>query len=136
MVSSRSYFIHTHKDLAVFCLLIWFIQYYIGPLDEVTNIVRDPQTRITWEPPFSLNLTGMMIDVLYCILVINVTGGTEKPLFEHCNLTSPYFDDHSLCKGCLYEITVTPYSNGGGSLNGTPSTWRGMSMYLIFIDLS
>ena len=95
--------------------------------------MRYPPTRIAWMPPFSLDLTGLMVDILYCIRVVNITGGTDEFLYGHCNVTTPYFDDDSLsCQGCLYEITVTSYSNGGGSLNGTPSTWRGMSVYLIF----
>ena len=77
---------------------------------------------ITWEAPFSLNLTTAEPDIQYCVDVYNVTGG-EELVESICDITETFYiytpdnpsPDH------LFNFTVTPRSNVPGSLNGTTS---------------
>ena len=85
-----------------------------------TNSTTSTLILITWEAPFSLNLTTAEPDVQYCVNVYNVTEG-EELVESRCDITETNYiytpdnpsPDH------LFNFTVTPRSNVPGSLNGT-----------------
>ena len=76
---------------------------------------------ITWEPPFSLDLTGIDPDIVYCVEVYNITCGVDDLVAGDCNVTEPRYVDRRLWQGYIYRITVTPRSNVQGVTvrNGT-----------------
>ena len=55
----------------------------------VTGIMRDSST-ITWEAPFSLNLTGVDPDIVYCVEVYNITCGVDDLVVGDCGVTEPH----------------------------------------------
>ena len=100
-----------------------------GPLDAVTNLAstRDPYF-ITWEPPFSLNLTDVEPDIIYCIEIVPVLNCNEEvSVIRDCNITTNYYDAESLNPGYTYNITITPRSNVDNALSGLPSVLEGMT---------
>ena len=97
----------------------------LGLLSNVTNLVRVNSTTISWDPPFSLDLTDVDPDIVYCVEVYNVTDcGTGELLTGDCNVTVtnytiPY--DIGSGRNGILEYIVTPRSNVIGSVNGTES---------------
>ena len=78
-------------------------------------------SHITWESPFSLNLTNIDPDIVYCVEVYNITCGERIFLLHDCNITETQFNINEIIHHMyVYEITVTPRSNVVGALNGTP----------------
>ena len=100
----------------------------VGPLSMVTKIKRNSSI-ITWKAPFSLDLTGVDPDIVYCVEVYNITCGVDDLMVGDCNVTEPRFVDNRLQQGYVYRITITPRSNGQDTQNGTSSTKQGI-LYL------
>ena len=95
----------------------------------VTEIERKSST-ITWNAPFSLDLTGVDRDIVYCVAVYNITCGVDDLVVGDCDVTEPRFVDNRLQQGYVYHITITPRSNGNNAHNGTSSTKQGI-LYLL-----
>ena len=99
-----------------------------GILDPVNNIQRNGST-VTWEPPFSLDLTNTDTDIVYCVEVNNITCGGRHLVFAHCNVA----DDTISCScelSFIYEVLVTPRNNGGSSYEwNSVSNQRYMQFY-------
>jgi hypothetical protein len=100
----------------------------VGNLDKVTDIDKDAFI-LSWSPPFSLNLTNIEPDIIYCVEVYNITCGRRGLIISDCNVTeSSYTSDAPAPRGYIYEYIVTPRSNVKGARNGTPSEpFRGAS---------
>ena len=99
---------------------------HVGPLSMVTEIKRNSST-ITWKAPFSLNLTGVDPDIVYCVEVYNITcgSGVDDLVVGDCDVTEPRFVYNRLQQGYIYRITITPRSNGQDTQNGTNNTKEG-----------
>ena len=91
----------------------------------VTEIKRNFST-ITWVAPFSLDLTGVEPDIVYCMEVYNITCGVDDLVVGDCNVTEPRYVDNRLQQGFIYHITVTPRSSGQGAQNGTNNIKKGI----------
>ena len=113
-------------------LLILCLVLNPGILDPVSKITRNGSI-ITWEPPFSLNLTNADPDIAYCVEVFNVTCGESNPVFMNCNVA----DSNNMvnCLICelsfIYEVLVIPRSNVDQATNGTPLAVRGKILSLL-----
>ena len=95
----------------------------------VTDVKRNLSS-ITWGPPFSLNLTGIDPDIVYCVEVYNITCGVDDLVVGNCNVTEPRYVDNGLQQGHICRIIVTPRSNGRNAQNGTNSTKEGTIMHV------
>ena len=87
----------------------------------ITEIKRNFST-VTWVAPFSLNLTGVDPDIVYCVEVYNITCGVDDLVVSDCNVTEPRYVDNQLQQGLIYRITVTPRSNGQNAQNAQNGT--------------
>ena len=76
-------------------------------------------TAVSWIPPFSLNLTNIDPDIIYCVEVYNITCGGRSDVVGDCNVTMPHFVSADVQPGYIYEITITPRSNVVTASNGT-----------------
>jgi hypothetical protein len=91
---------------------------------------------IFWSPPFSLNLTDIEPDIIYCVDVYNITCGRRDLIISDCNVTEPSYTSYAP-NGYIYEYIVTPRSNVEEARNGTPSQpFRGASGLLHNIPLT
>ena len=105
-----------------------FCYSFLGPLDSVVSLhfVNESMSAsaisISWEAPFSLNLTTAEPDIQYCVDVYNVSEG-EDLLESRCDITetSYTFTPDNPSPDNLFDFTVTPRSNVPSSLNGTRS---------------
>ena len=100
----------------------------IGILQPVKNAeinITSNEVRVTWEAPFSLDLTDVDPDIIYCIQMINITCGEGSILFNNCTILDNelYLPDYS--QHYAYDFIITPRSNVEGALNGTPLTVPG-----------
>ena len=92
-----------------------------GPLEAVKQLRKEGPALI-WDPPFSLDLTNVDPDIVYCVEVYNITCGGRELVFSDCNVTeNSYTSDTIVPDGYIYEYIVTPRSNVQGVQNGTPS---------------
>ena len=82
---------------------------------------------ICWVAPFSLNLTNVEPDIVYCVEVYNITCGGREPVISECIIMETSFTSDALQPGYIYEYTVTPKSNVAGTQNGTSLTITGES---------
>ena len=97
----------------------------IGTLNTVINLNRTDKL-LLWTAPFSLNLTGIDPDIVYCVEVYNITCGRSL-LISECDVIETSYTNDTLLPGYIYEYTVTPRSNVEGASNGTSLTIKGMS---------
>ena len=100
-----------------------------GILDPVSDIKRNGSI-ISWEPPFSLNLTNADPDIAYCVEVYNVTCGESDPVFMDCNVVDNNMVNCLICElSYIYKVLVIPRSNVDQATNGTPLAVRGKILY-------
>ena len=82
---------------------------------------------LTWDQPFSFDLTNIYPDVIYCVDIYNITCGIAEHLVSDCNVAKPYYtfygDDE------VHKFIVTPKSNAANSRNGTASFQSGIVLY-------
>ena len=100
-------------------------------MDSVRNVrVNRDSSTLSWTPPSSLDLTGVDLDIIYCVEVYNITCGRRDLIVSDCNVTEPSYTSGDIASnGYIYEYIVTPRSNVKGAKNGTPSQpLRGMYM--------
>ena len=83
---------------------------------------------LAWEPPFSLDLTGVDPDIVYCVVIYNITCGRRDLIISDCSVTEPSYTSADVAPhGFVYEYTVTPRSNVEGARNGT--NWTVIGQY-------
>ena len=110
-------------------------QQFPGPLQSVSNVNRSG-TILSWVPPFSLDLTGIDPDIIYCVEVYNITCGRRDLIVSDCNVTEPsYTSDDIAPHGYIYEYSVTPRSNVEGAKNGTSVTVSGMVTSIVLVPV-
>ena len=94
----------------------------------MNNLIRNAST-LSWDAPFSLDLTNVDPDIVYCVEVYNITCGRRDLIISDCNVTEPsYTSDDIAPDGYIYEYTVTPRSNVEGASNGTSRTVTGIQI--------
>ena len=101
-------------------------------MGKVLKIKRN-NSIITWMAPFSLNLTGVDPNIIYCVEVYNITCGVDDLVVDDCNVTEPRFVDNRLQQGYIYRITITPRSNGQNGQNGTSNTIQGVRLVTLLL---
>ena len=89
----------------------------------MVDLTRNVST-LSWVPPFSLDLTSVDPDIVYCVEVYNITCGRSL-LISECDVVETNYTNDSLLPGYIYEYTVTPRSNVEGASNGTSLTITG-----------
>ena len=98
----------------------------LGLLQSIINLVRrNNSDTLSWIAPFSLDLTDVDPDIVYCVEVYNITCGRSL-LISECNVMETSYTNDALLPGCIYEYTVTPRSNVEGVRNGKSLTTRGL----------
>ena len=81
---------------------------------------------LSWTPPFSLDLTGVDTDIIYCVDIYNITCRRRDLIISDCNVAEPSYT-FDVPHGYIYEYIVIPRSNVPGAGNGTSSQpFRGM----------
>ena len=94
----------------------------------MSQLVRNSST-LSWERPFSLNLTNAEPDVIYHVEVYNITCERSHVISEHTVIETSYTSD-ALHSGYIYEYIVTPRSNVQGATSGENKTVTGFSYIL------
>ena len=92
------------------------------------NLANQEGVFYFWEPPSTLDLTGVEPDIVYCVEVSNITCGADNLIASDCELTNPIYPasvGDGLDPSYIYEITVTPRSNVPGAANGSVITRQG-----------
>ena len=77
-----------------------------------------------------MNLTSAEPDIVYCIVVYDITCQRQRFLFRVCDVIEHFYINETLLEGYLYNITVIPRSNVDGALNGAPMVKEGKLFYV------
>lgn len=102
-----------------------------GTLGTVRGIRRNSSV-ISWEPPFSLNLTNVYPDIVYCVEIFNVTCGSRVLVVDDCYVLESVYT-FLLNPAFIHEIAVTPRSNVDGAENGSKATLNGLFPVIIIL---
>ena len=95
------------------------------------NDLARNDSSLFWEPPFSLDLTAVDPNIVYCVEVYNITCGRRDLIISDCNVTeSSYTSDDIAPHGYIYEYTVTPRSNVEDAENGTSAEVAGIAIFV------
>ena len=82
----------------------------------MTEVYRNFST-LFWVPPFSLDLTGVDPDIVFCLEVYNITCGRNL-LIRECDVMNTSYTNYALLPGYMYEYNITSRSNVKGARNG------------------
>ncbi len=98
--------------------------YLLGLLPAVGTPIATPNLlnstiSLTWTPPFSLDITGVHPDIIYCVGVVNSTSSLV--IYSQCDITEAQYNYTVSPRSTpcdTYTVTVTPVNIVG---NGTSS---------------
>ena len=78
---------------------------------------------LSWEAPFSLNLTAAQPDLAYCVEIYGSWEEEASLINGDCNVSTTGFVYNSMTPDPLdhYKFIIIPRSNVLGVKNGTPS---------------
>lgn len=99
----------------------------MGPVEDLTIESMSNNSIITWNPPFSLNLSNVEPDVIYCVDIFNVTCERFDHLISDCSVLDPTYTFSSTIEESryIYGVLVTPRSNIESARNGTSLLLQG-----------
>ena len=100
-----------------------------GPLQKIMNLDIDINSNIlelSWDAPFSLDLTNVDPDIIYYVQVINTTCGDGSITFRNGTITEIELNLFGYSQHHTYEVTITPRSNVEGAKNGTTLITQGL----------
>ena len=125
------------RYIRVSCNYLNIYYYYLhsgvlSPIQSIQKIRHDQTSDYEWIAPFSLNLTGIDPDIVYCVSVYDVTCQNHRvSVDKDCSVISPMYTTTwgNLNSVRRFEIVVLPKLNSINALNGTTSTtYRGKSV--------
>ena len=100
-----------------------------GELEAVGNLTSVSTSSVitlTWQPPFSLNLTTAEPDIVYCVNIVNITNEDIEidHLISNCSVFETYYNFVIVSPEFegLFRFIITPRSNVEGAKNGTPNS--------------
>ena len=92
----------------------------LGTIEAISNLAvvsTSSAIVLTWQPPFSLNLTTAEPDIIYCIDIFNmiiIDGEAEADhLINNCSVFKPFYEftiENPDPKD-LFQFVVTPRNN-------------------------
>ena len=104
------------------------VQFSLEAVSNLTTVSTSSIIQLSWQPPFSLNLTTAEPDIVYCIDALNITNHQEAEfeadnLVSNCSVFETYYQFVivNLYTEDLFQFVVTPRSNVEGARNETPS---------------
>ena len=93
------------------------MEFHAGTLERVnitSVIIQDQSISLMWKAPFTLNLTGVDPDIIYCV---DVMDSLRNTLYSLCGINTTSvtipLDTDLMCQANVYTITpVNPAGNG------------------------
>ena len=101
--------------------------YSAGLLDAVSNLENESLGQVihlTWDAPFSLDITGVDPDIWYRvdITVFNTSSGTVSFNTYFVNIPQFNFMNNGTNTSVIYEFRVTPINGAGNGPQSEPVT--------------
>ncbi len=88
--------------------------------------------QLSWQPPFSLNLTTAEPDIVYCVNVFNITDERDY-LISNCSVFETYYNfvvENPDPKD-TFQFIVTPRSNIEGARSGNTKEINATFFHLV-----
>ena len=116
---------------------------YSGPPSAVVNLDSSSTSiTISWEPPWSLDVTGVDPDIWYSVLIQNVTdenNPTPISCTDCTNITETVYT-FNLSPCLVYNFSVTPFNGAGQGESSDNVTFAIAGWFiaslLIFVPIS
>ena len=107
----------------------------LNPIQSIRKIAYDTYSVYEWNVPFSLDLTGIDPDIVYCVTVYEIICLNLLRLKDNnCNISYPNYTTPfgKLNSAKRFEITVSPKLNSVTVLNTTmPIKYEGQSLTIL-----
>lgn len=101
---------------------------FAGLLAAISDFRIISPNIIVWNSPFSLNLTNIEPDVLYCVDIFNITCDLIKYLESDCDVNATeYTLDLPEPVGYIFRLAITPRTNSKDAQNGSVFSVEGIS---------
>ena len=91
------------------------------------NLALEQVICLTWDAPFTLDITGVDPDISYCVNISVVTvadSNDSTPLATNCSVYIPQFnftmDYPNTSTSVIYEFQVTPRNGAGEGPTSAP----------------
>ena len=99
----------------------------MDPVEDLTIQSMSNNSIIAWNSPFSLNLSNVEPDVIYCVDIFNITCGKFDHLISDCSVLDLNYTFLSTIEDFryIYAILLTPRSNIENARNGTSLLLQG-----------
>ena len=98
-----------------------FLLGHPSAIDSLNITASNSTLSLTWEPPFTLDITGVDPDITYCVDVINSTSSVTVHL--ECDITMTEFSyplpQDAVCHS--YVFTVSPNNVVGRGVSSSES---------------
>ena len=102
--------------------------YFSGKPAAVSNLTSANLTDLiclTWDTPFTLDITGVDPDISYCVDIRAVTNDTDStPLPTNYSVYTPKFnftmDYPNTSTSVIYEFRVAPWNGAGAGPSSAP----------------
>ena len=93
----------------------------LSAVDAVNIMASNTTLSLTWEPPFTLDITGVDPDITYCVNVIGSTSSAA--LHPQCDITMTEFSyplpQDAVCHS--YVLSITPVNVVGRGVSSSVS---------------
>ena len=90
---------------------------------------------IMWDPPQSLDRTGVDPDIVYCVEIYEITDDRRELVDSDCNVTETSYTSDVISPDLFnYEYVVTPRSNVEGAVNGSSRTLSSMCSGVFYLE--
>ena len=114
---------------------------FLGSLEAIVNLTAtliSSAIQLSWQPPFSLNLTTTEPDIVYCVDIFNITDAERERdyLISNCSVFETYYSFALDNPGDLFQFIVTPRSNIDRARNGTLKKFNVTYMHLVESEYS
>ena len=99
----------------------------LGPLNPIVNpVIAVANRSLSWDPPFTLDLPDISLDIVYCVDVYNISCQYRELLNSDCQVQESVYSYGVTFEGeaDLIEVVVTPTSDALLG-NGTPTVISG-----------
>lgn len=112
--------------------LIVVVSTHAGPLEEVGSLMAVPSPSsisLSWERPFSLDITDVQPDIVYCVDVFRISPGVSSRdhVASDCGLLDSIYNFTTAQPDPrnFFQFVVTPRNHVAGARNGTTSVING-----------
>ena len=104
-------------------------------MDRLNAILQEGLLHLTWNPPFTLDITDVTHDIWYCVNIYNITHNSQHDLLDSvCNVIQPEFRVTNPSPCDQFKIQVIPVNSAGNGTSSSISLFNGELKYFLLYE--